>query len=66
MDLPPLSQKQLSTVLATARSSAELYETLSQYEGPACFLSTSNSEEAELLSLFYSSFFFSHLLLDDM
>ncbi|GFF73121.1 COP9 signalosome complex subunit 8 [Aspergillus udagawae] len=66
MDLPPLSQEQLSTVLATARSSSELYETLSQYECPACFLSTSNSEEAEILSLFYSSFFFSHLLLDDI
>ncbi|RHZ51992.1 CSN8/PSMD8/EIF3K family protein [Aspergillus thermomutatus] len=66
MDLPPLSQKQLSAVLALARSSSELYETLSQYEGPACFLSMSNSEEAELLSLFYSSFFFSHLLLDDI
>ncbi|GIK07439.1 hypothetical protein Aspvir_003104 [Aspergillus viridinutans] len=66
MDLPPLSQEQLSTVLATARSASELYEALSQYEGPACFLSTSNSEEADLLSLFYSSFFFSHLLLDDI
>ncbi|PKX90947.1 CSN8/PSMD8/EIF3K family protein [Aspergillus novofumigatus IBT 16806] len=66
MDLPPLSREQLSTVLATARSPSVLYETLSQYEGPACFLSTSNSDEAELLSLFYSSFFFCHLLLDDI
>ncbi|EAW15125.1 CSN8/PSMD8/EIF3K family protein [Aspergillus clavatus NRRL 1] len=66
MNLPPLSQEQLAAVFTSARTPSELYETLAQYEAQACLLSTPNSKETELLSLFYSMFFFSHLLLDDI
>ena len=65
MSLPPLSQEQLSTILTSAGTASELYESLSQYEGEALLLSDSNGN-AEFLSLFYSAFFFSHLLVEEM
>ncbi|RAL01561.1 CSN8/PSMD8/EIF3K family protein [Aspergillus ibericus CBS 121593] len=66
MDLPPLSREQLAAVVASAQSPTELYSTLSEYESEACLLSTSDATQAELLSLYYSTFFFSHLLTDQI
>ncbi|PWY72489.1 COP9 signalosome subunit 8 [Aspergillus sclerotioniger CBS 115572] len=66
MDLPPLSQNQLAAVVASAQSPTELYSTLSEYEGEACLLSTKDGEQAGLLSRYYSTFFFSHLLTDQI
>ncbi|KAG2415692.1 hypothetical protein HFD88_006883 [Aspergillus terreus] len=66
MDLPPLSPDQLSAVLNAARSPAELHETLSAYETQACLLSISDGNQSDLISLFYSTFFFSHLLNDEI
>ena len=65
MSDPPLSQEQLSTILTSAGTPSELFEALSQYEGQALLLSDSNGK-SELLSLFYSAFFFSHLLVGEM
>lgn len=65
MDLPPLSQKQLSSILKSAATPFELYDTLSQYEGQALLLADSNGSQ-ELLNLFYSFFFFSHLLIEEL
>lgn len=66
MDLPPLSKEQLSVVLKSSRSPTELYNILVEYEGEAYLMSTSDSNVSELLSLFYSTFFFAHLLTDQM
>ncbi|PYI06212.1 hypothetical protein BO78DRAFT_397398 [Aspergillus sclerotiicarbonarius CBS 121057] len=66
MDLPPLSDEQLALVVASAQSPANLYSTLSDYETEACLLSTKDGKQAELLSLYYSTFFFSHLLTDQI
>ncbi|KAL2854292.1 COP9 signalosome [Aspergillus pseudoustus] len=63
MDLPPLSLDQLSAVLSTVPTSADLYNTLSDYEEQACLIS---AKEVELLSVFYTTFFFSHLLTDQI
>lgn len=65
MDLAPLSQEQLSSILTSAATPSELYDTLSQYEGQALLLADSNGDQ-ELLSLFYSFFFFSHLLIEEL
>ena len=65
MDLPPLSQDQLSSILSSAATPSELYEKLSQYEGEA-LLASDNQGNPELLSLFYAFFFFSHLLTEQM
>lgn len=64
MDLPPLSQDQLSSI-SSAATPSELYEKLSQYEGEA-LLASDNQGNPELLSLFYVFFFFSHLLTEQM
>ncbi|KAE8161878.1 COP9 signalosome [Aspergillus tamarii] len=66
MDLPPLSKEQLSAVLKSSRSPTELYDNLVEYEGEACLMSTTDSNVSELLSLFYSTFFFAHLLTDQI
>ncbi|KAI9934445.1 hypothetical protein MW887_000059 [Aspergillus wentii] len=63
MDLPPLSKEQLSTVLTTSQTAAELLDILAEYENEACLLSP-DSSNSELLSFFYSSFFISTLLAD--
>jgi COP9 signalosome complex subunit 8 len=63
MDLPPLSLDQLFAVLSTAPTPADLYKILSDYEEQACLISP---KEVELLSAFYTIFFFSHLLTDQM
>ncbi|KAL4784238.1 COP9 signalosome [Aspergillus varians] len=66
MDLPPLSLDQLSAVLAAAPTPADLYTSLSDYEEQACLLSTTPPNERELLVAFYTAFFFSHLLTDQI
>ncbi|KAE8150979.1 COP9 signalosome [Aspergillus avenaceus] len=63
MDLPPLSKEQLVAVLTSSRSPTELYDTLAKYETTACLI---DGKESELLSLYYSIFFFSHLLTDQI
>lgn len=65
MGLPSLSQEQLSTILTSSGTSSELFESLSQYEGQALVLSDSNGD-SEVPRLFYSAFFFSHLLVGEM
>lgn len=65
MGLPSLSQEQLSTILTSSGTSSELFESLSQYEGQALVLSDSNGDP-EVPRLFYSAFFFSHLLVGEM
>ncbi|KAI9373165.1 COP9 signalosome [Aspergillus egyptiacus] len=66
MDLPPLSLDQLSAVVAAAPTPADLYTSLSDYEEQACFLSSTTPPEAEVLVYFYTAFFFSHLLTDQI
>ncbi|KAL4911855.1 COP9 signalosome [Aspergillus aurantiobrunneus] len=66
MDLPPLSLDQLSAVLAAAPTPADLYTTLSDYEEQACLLPTSSPNEKAVLVDFYTSFFISHLLTDQI
>ncbi|OJJ31858.1 hypothetical protein ASPWEDRAFT_30826 [Aspergillus wentii DTO 134E9] len=50
MDLPPLSKEQLSTVLTTSQTAAELLDILAEYENEACLLSpdSTNSITASL------------------
>ncbi|KAL4977798.1 CSN complex subunit 8 [Aspergillus desertorum] len=66
MDLPPLSLDQLSAVIAAAPAPADLYTLLSDYEEQACLLSTTDINERDLLLEFYTIFFFSHLLTDQI
>ncbi|PKY07018.1 hypothetical protein P168DRAFT_86256 [Aspergillus campestris IBT 28561] len=64
MNQTSLSLEQISTALTEAANPSDLYDTLAKYESPALFLSTTNDKESEILSVFYSTFFFSHLLTD--
>lgn len=64
MNQTSLSLEQISTALTEAANPSDLYDTLAKYESPALFLSTTNDKESEVLSVFYSTFFFSHLLTD--
>ncbi|KAL3475362.1 COP9 signalosome [Aspergillus californicus] len=66
MEFPPLSLDQLSAVLTAAPTPADLYTSLSDYEEQACLLSPTPSNEAELLIEYYTTFFFSHLLTDQI
>ena len=66
MDLPPLSLDQLSAVIAAAPTPTGLYTSLSDYEEQACLLSATDPSEKDLLLEFYTAFFFSHLLTDQM
>ncbi|KAL2814796.1 COP9 signalosome [Aspergillus granulosus] len=63
MDLPQISLDQLSAVLSTVSTPVDLYNTLSDYEEQACLIPP---KEVELLSVFYTLFFFSHLLTDQI
>ena len=68
MELPPLSVNQLSKLAASNVPPSQLYEILSQYETDASIMSAGSGTaetgggDPQLLSLFYSSFFFAHLL----
>ncbi|KAL3465367.1 COP9 signalosome [Aspergillus heterothallicus] len=63
MDLPPLTLEQLSAVLPTITTPTDLFDVLSDYEEQACLIPPN---EIELLSVFYTTFFFSHLLTDQI
>lgn len=68
MELPPLSFDQLSKLAASNIPPSQLFEILSQYETDASIMSAgpgsteTGAGDPQLLSLFYSSFFFAHLL----
>ncbi|KAL3438637.1 CSN complex subunit 8 [Aspergillus tetrazonus] len=66
MDLPTLSLDQLSAVIAAAPTPTDLYTSLSDYEEQACLLSATDPSEKDLLLEFYTAFFFSHLLTDQI
>ncbi|KAK1139092.1 hypothetical protein N8T08_001278 [Aspergillus melleus] len=63
----PLSTERISTIFSSARSPSDLYETLAQYEGDALLLASSKQRNnSDLLPFFYSTFFFAHLLSDQI
>ena len=68
MELPVFSVEQLSKLAASNLPPSQLFAILSRYESDACLMSAGNGSletgggDPELLSLFYSSFFFAHLL----
>ena len=72
MELPPLSIDQLSKLAESSTPPSQLYAILAQYEPTALLLSAGSgssetgSGDPELLSLFYASFFLSHLLTEQM
>ncbi|KAL4944342.1 hypothetical protein BDV06DRAFT_220392 [Aspergillus oleicola] len=66
MELPPLSLDQLSAVLAADSTPADLYTSLSEYEDEAVLIPTTTAPERDLLIEFYTSFFFSHLITDQI
>ncbi|KAL4927885.1 CSN8/PSMD8/EIF3K family protein [Aspergillus undulatus] len=66
MDHPSLSPDQLSAVLAADSTPADLYTLLTDYEEQACLIPTTSPAERELLVEFYTSFFFSHLITDQI
>lgn len=61
MELPPPSMEQLSKLAASNLPPSQLFEILSQYETDARLVLAGNNDP-QLLSLFYSTFFFAHLL----
>lgn len=61
MELPPPSVEQLSKLAASNLPPSQLFEILSQYETDAR-LDVAGNDDPQLLSLFYSTFFFAHLL----
>ncbi|KAJ9297647.1 hypothetical protein DTO271G3_4422 [Paecilomyces variotii] len=67
MALPPFSKERLAEVLTTAPSPAALYDALSHYEPDANLLFTDSevTGDAELLSVFYSSYLISLLLINE-
>ncbi|KAJ5120561.1 uncharacterized protein N7515_009949 [Penicillium bovifimosum] len=72
MELPPLTMEQLSQLVASNAPPSQLFAALSRYEQEACLMwARSGNPEAgrgdpALLGLFYSSFFFVHLLTDQV
>ncbi|OKL56793.1 hypothetical protein UA08_07792 [Talaromyces atroroseus] len=68
MALPPLSLAQLQKVLAETAAPDALYDILSSYEDETClqFTQAAVTGDRALLSAFYASFLFSHLLIDDI
>lgn len=68
MGLPSLTVGVLTELDASSLPPSELYQALSRYEGLANLMAAGSgspetgSTDPELLSLYYSSFFFSHLL----
>ncbi|KAJ5127446.1 hypothetical protein N7448_008225 [Penicillium atrosanguineum] len=68
MELPPLSIEQLEQLASSNLPPSQLFEIFSRYESDACLMAADSDhpeaggDEPQLLSLFYSSFFFAHLL----
>lgn len=65
MELPPPSIEQLSKLAASNLPPSQLFEILSRYETDARLLLAGN-DDPQLLSLFYSTFFFAHLLTEQV
>ncbi|KAJ5552985.1 hypothetical protein N7494_002363 [Penicillium frequentans] len=65
MELPPPSIDQLSKLAASNLPPSQLFEILSRYETDARLLLAGN-DDPQLLSLFYSTFFFVHLLTEQV
>lgn len=72
MELPSFNKEQISTMVAMNARASTLFELLSQYEPNACLMSDDSGSpktgpgDFELLSLYYSGFFFLHLLTNQM
>lgn len=67
MELPPFSIEQLSQLAASNTPPSQLFEILSRYEPEACLMAAgAGHADPQLLSLFYSSFFFAHLLAEQV
>ncbi|KAJ5902377.1 hypothetical protein N7495_002905 [Penicillium taxi] len=72
MELPPLSNDQLAKLTASNIPPTQLFEILSKYETEVSLISAgtgqpeTGSTDPELLSLFYCSFFFAHLITDQI
>lgn len=69
MELPPFSVEQLSQLITSNAPPSHLFEVLSRYESDAILMAAgagSANADPQLLSLFYSSFFFAHLLTEQM
>lgn len=64
MDLPPLSNEKLSNLFESTRIPAERFEILADYEAEACLME--GSGDVEFLGAFYSGYFITHLLVDEM
>lgn len=64
----PLSLEQLQQALTENLSKDALYDLLSSYEDEACqqFTPGAITGDAKVLTAYYSSFLFSHLLIDEM
>ncbi|CAI7674316.1 unnamed protein product [Penicillium pancosmium] len=68
MELPPLTKEQISKVILSNAPPSQLFEILSQYESDACLMSAGSGSpetgagDSEMLCLYYSGFFFAHLL----
>ncbi|KAJ5986899.1 hypothetical protein N7451_011264 [Penicillium sp. IBT 35674x] len=65
MELPPPSTEQLSKLAASNLPPSQLFEILSRYETDARLILAGN-DDPQLLSLFYSTFFFAHLLTEQV
>lgn len=66
MELPHFSFEQLSQLITSNAPPSQLFEVLSRYESDAVLMAADASADSQLLSLFYSSFFFAHLLTEQM
>lgn len=68
MASPPLSLDSLRQVLTNNPAPGALYDALSSYEDETClqFTQAGITGDGALLSAYYSSFLFSHLLIDEM
>lgn len=68
MESPPFTKENLSKVLVSNAPPSQLFEILSQYESDACLMSAGSGSpetgagDPEMLCLYYSGFFFAHLL----
>lgn len=72
MESPPFTKENLSKVLVSNAPPSQLFEILSQYESDACLMSAGSGSpetgagDPEMLCLYYSGFFFAHLLTKQM
>ncbi|KAJ5744034.1 hypothetical protein N7533_008904 [Penicillium manginii] len=68
MELPSFTKEQITKVIVSNAPPSQLFEILSQYESDACLMSAGSGSpetgagDPEMLCLYYSGFFFAHLL----